>query len=92
VEWSDAERLLDDKTLGKVLVEQGVYTLGANAFVDELEFKTGKATPMSDYPVALTVGKKINGPEDYREVRDQLTQDYERFLFQEWLSVLRKQK
>lgn len=92
VEWSDAERLLDDKTLGKVLVEQGVYTLGANAFVDELEFKTGKATPMFDYPVALTVGKKINGPEDYREVRDQLTQDYERFLFQEWLSVLRKQK
>ena len=92
VEWTEAERLLDDKTLGKVLVDQGVYTLGTNAFVDELEFKIGKATPMSGFPVALTVGKKINGPEDYREVRDLLTQDYERYLYQEWLSVLRKQK
>lgn len=92
VDWTDAERLLDDKTRGKVLVEQGIYALGTNAFVDELEFNSGKATPLSDYPVSLTVGKKINGPEDYREVIDQLTQDYERYLSQEWLSVLRKQK
>ena len=92
VNWEDAERLLDDKTRGKVFVEQGVYMLGVNAFVDELEFKSGKAVPMTDYPVALTVGKKINGPEDYHEVKDQLTQDYERYLSDEWLSVLRKQK
>ena len=90
-EWTAAEKLLDNKIRGKVLVEQGVYMLGANAFVDELEFKSGKATPMSDYPVALTVGKKINGPDDYREVKDQLTQDYERYLSEVWLSGLRKQ-
>ena len=92
VEWTDAERLLDNKIRDKVVVEQGVYVLGTNAFVDELEFKSGKAVSMTGYPVALTVGKKINGPEDYHEVKDQLIQDYERYLSEEWLSVLRKQK
>lgn len=92
IEWADVEQRLDDKTRGKVFVEQGVYVLGTNAFVDELEFRNGKATPMSDYPVALTVGKKINGPDNYQEVRDQLMQDYERYLSEEWLSALRKQK
>jgi peptidyl-prolyl cis-trans isomerase SurA len=92
IEWADVEQRLDDKTRGKVFVEQGVYVLGTNAFVDELEFRNGKATPMSDYPVALTVGKKINGPDNYHEVRDQLMQDYERYLSEEWLSALRKQK
>ena len=92
VEWAEAERLLDDKTRGKVFVEQGVYAFGVNAFVDEMEFKSGRAVPMTGYPIALTVGKKINGPDDYREVRTQLLQDYERYLSEEWLSGLRKQK
>ncbi len=92
VEWEEAERLLDDKTRRKVFIEQGDYVIGVNAFVDELEFKKGKATPMQGYPVALTVGKKVNGPDDYREVMDQLVQDYERYLSERWLSDLRKQK
>jgi len=91
-EWSATEKLLDDKTRRKVFVEQGVFAFGVNAFVDELEFKHGRATPMNNYPVALTVGKKINGPDDYNEVREQLMKDYEQYLSEKWLSALRKQK
>lgn len=91
-EWSDAERLLDNKTRDKVLVEQGVFEQGANAFVDDLEFGGRQAKPLAGYPVAMTVGKKINGPDDYNEVRAKLQQDYERYLSDEWLSALRKQK
>lgn len=91
-EWKDAVQLLDSKTRDKVLVEQGVFALGMNAFIDELEFRSGHATPLAGYPVALTVGKKINGPDDYREVREQLVSDYERYLYEKWLADLRKQK
>ena len=90
--WSEAERMLDDKTRNQVMVEQGIFTYGANPFVDEQEFGGRQAESLQDYPVAITVGKKINGPDDYREVRDKLQQDYERFLSAEWLSALRKQK
>lgn len=90
--WSDAERLLDDKTRNQVKVEQGLFAYGVNAFVDEQEFGGRQAQPLPDYPVAITVGKKLNGPDDYREVRDKLQQDYEQYLSAEWLSTLRKQK
>ena len=90
--WGDAESMLDDKTRNQVKVEQGIFAYGANAFVDEQEFGGRQAESLQDYPVAITVGKKMNGPDDYREVRDKLQQDYERFLYAEWLSALRKQK
>ncbi|MCR4765592.1 MAG: peptidyl-prolyl cis-trans isomerase [Bacteroidaceae bacterium] len=90
--WAEVEKHLGDKILRNVFVEQGVYALGSNPFVDELEFKNGHADPLPNYPVTLIVGKKINGPEDYNEVRSQLMQDYEHYQSKEWLSALRKQK
>lgn len=91
-DWAVAERQLDDKTRAKVHVEQGVFEQGTNAFVDDLVFGGRQARPLDGYPVALSVGKKINGPDDYNEVRAKLQQDYEQYLANEWLSALRKQK
>ena len=91
-EWTDVERKLDAKTISRVKVDLGVFAPGDNAFVDELEFGYSKAAPLAGYPVALTVGKKLNGPDNYNEVREQLQQDYEQYLSKEWLARLRKQK
>jgi len=92
VEWEAIERLLDDKSRSQVKVEQGMFEQGTNAFVDEMEFSGRKAEPLAGYPVVLTVGKKLNGPDDYREVLAQVQSDYRQYLENTWLESLRKQK
>ncbi|MCD8310277.1 MAG: peptidyl-prolyl cis-trans isomerase [Prevotellaceae bacterium] len=90
-EWENAVRLLFNKegpTL--VMLEQGLFAPGENAYVDENVFKRGKAVPMPSLPYTALMGKREKGPEDYRDVpQAKLLQDYGDYLETRWITGLR---
>lgn len=74
-----------------VKVTKGIFAKGANVDVDELVF--GKERPQSDtknpYPYVTTIGKLIDEPESYTDVKGPLTADYQNYLEEQWLEELR---
>ena len=75
-EWADAIRMTFPPEQSEVRAEIGLFALGDNAYVDELVFKQGDASPLPAFPFTAVVGKKLKGPENYREVYEQLVSDY----------------
>jgi Parvulin-like peptidyl-prolyl isomerase len=71
-----------------VRVEKGLFKKGDNAFVDEVVFKTGKAQPTENFGDFFVVGKMLNAPESYLDVRGQVITDYQDYLEAEWLKKL----
>ncbi len=89
-EWLDAIRLtFNAGTLLQVKAEMGLFSLGENAFVDDLVFKTKASTPLMSFPFTVVMGKKVKGPDDYKEVGEQLLSDYQNYLEQRWVTSLR---
>lgn len=89
-EWDNAVRLVfnaDGKQ--QVLIEHGTFSVGDNAFIDELVFRKSKAEPLQDYPFTVIQGQKLKSPADYREIRDRLSADYYREVGLRWLDSLR---
>lgn len=72
----------------QVQVEQGLYKEGDNAFVDDRIFKKEHAVPPSSHPFTAVIGKKIKGPENYKEAPESLISDYEKFLEARWMKRL----
>lgn len=69
-EWEKAVRLLfDSQKQSEVCVEEGVFALGDNVYVDDVLFKKKDVLPKASYPITKVVGKKLKGPQGYREVR-----------------------
>jgi len=71
-----------------VRVEKGLFKKGDNAFIDEVVFKTGKAELPESFGDFFVVGKTINAPESYMDVRGQAITDYQDYLEAEWLKKL----
>ncbi len=71
--------------LDKVLCVQG-----ENQYIDQCIFKTGEAKPLTNYPEAFVVGKTLNAPEAYTDVRGLVITDYQNYLEKEWISTLNK--
>ena len=76
-------------TPAKIKVEEGVFAVGENEFVDKLIFKVGQYSSPESYPHPLVIGRKIKGPENYEEVLGNLTGDYQNFLETHWIARLR---
>jgi len=74
-----------------VRIERGLYVAGDNSAVDAYGFKLKNAVyePVRDFQFALVTGKVLKKPEDYTDVRGQVTTDYQNFLEQEWIKTLR---
>jgi peptidyl-prolyl cis-trans isomerase SurA len=74
-----------------VKVEKGLYVQGENKVVDDQIFKSkDKYIPTVDYPYFFVDGKLLkNKPEDYTDVRGLVTADYQEYLEQEWIKVLK---
>lgn len=74
-----------------VRVERGLWTEGKNAAVDKYAFKskTAEYTPTEEFPHVIPVGKVIKAPEEYTDVRGQVTTDYQDHLEQLWVQTLR---
>ena len=83
------EKHLTALGLSPLVVEDGVYAVGQNQYVDHYIFKVGPLVSMPDYPYTYVYGDKQKGPSDYREVRGQVISDYQNFLEQAWIKELR---
>ncbi len=75
-----------------VKVEQGLWTAGKNAAVDKYGFKnkTAEYTPSEEFPVVVPVGKVLKAPQEYTDVRSQVTTDYQDYLEEQWIATLRE--
>ena len=73
-----------------VRVERGLWTEGKNAAVDKYAFKnkTAEYTPTEEFPHVIPVGKVIKAPEEYTDVRGQVTTDYQDHLEKLWVQTL----
>ncbi len=63
-----------------VRMEQKLFALGDNAFVDSLVFKTntGKAKPRKGFPYSGVVGRKLKkGPQRWTDVAGMVVSDYQ---------------
>ena len=75
-----------------VKVEKGLWVEGKNAAVDKYGFKnkTAEYTPSEEFPVVVPVGKVIKAPQEYTDVRSQVTTDYQDHLEKQWVATLRE--
>lgn len=91
-DWNEALRTtFNNDSIIRIRVEKGIFKQGDNPLVDRDVFKQDtKVTPLKDYPVDATYGKKIKAPQDYNDVRGLVVADYQELLEQEWLATLRK--
>ena len=75
-----------------VRVERGLWAKGKNAAVDMYGFKDKNTeyTPTEAYPIVVPVGKVIKAPQEYGDVRGQVTTDYQDYLERLWVAALRE--
>ena len=75
-----------------VRVENGLWTKGKNAAVDKYAFKDKAAeyTPTEEFPIVVPVGKVIKAPQEYTDVRGQVTTDYQDYLETLWVNTLKE--
>lgn len=75
-----------------VKVEKGLWVAGKNAAVDKYGFKnkTAEYTASEEFPVVVPVGKIIKAPQEYTDVRSQVTTDYQDHLEKQWVATLRE--
>lgn len=89
-EWRNAIRLTFEVSMpGQVLMEQGLFAAGDNVYVDALVFKKSENMPPASLPFTVVVGKKIKEPTEYCEADERLSADFEHYLTDNWLKVLR---
>lgn len=90
-EWVDIlQKTFNTSGDEKIKVEQGLYAVGDNKYIDKLVFKKDDFEPLVSYPFTVVVGKKMKGPDDYREVIEQVRKDYRSYLNAYWTGELRK--
>lgn len=93
-QWADALRkTFNPDSIIRIRVEQGIFKAGDSRLVDHQIFKTALDQPVEvnkDYPIDAVYGKKLKKPEDYTDVRNQVVEDYQQALEQQWVAELRQ--
>lgn len=72
-----------------IRVERGIFKKGDNANVDALSFKTGEVKPMKDYPETQLYGTLAKKPRTYKDVKGQVTTDFQNQEEKKWVDELR---
>lgn len=75
-----------------VRIEKGLWTKGKNGAVDKYGFKNKETdyAPTEEFPIVVPVGKVIKAPQEYTDVRGQVTTDYQDHLEKLWVASLRE--
>lgn len=82
---------LNNDSVKLVRVEKGIFKQGDNSNVDNLVFKQKtELKPMKDYPVTEVYGKVSKAPRSYKDVRGQVTTDYQNSKESAWVEELKK--
>lgn len=73
-----------------IRIERGIFKKGDNANVDALVFKSGEVKPMKDYPETDIFGKTAKNPRSHKDVKGQVTTDFQNEEENKWVNELRK--
>ena len=88
---SAIEANLPKDSVRTVRVEVGIFAIGDNAFVDKAAFGQGEGGNLRrGFVVSDVVGKVIEAPESYKDVKGTVTNDYQKYLEEKWVKSLRK--
>lgn len=91
-QWAEALRsTFNPDSIIRIRVEKGIFKVGDNPTIDKMVFKQA-VTASSDekYPIDAVCGKKLKRPDDYTDVRQQVVEDLQDYLEQEWVASLRR--
>lgn len=81
---------LNNDSVKMIRVERGLFKQGDNAFVDSIVFKQDREQKLKEgYPFVDIYGKKLKKPRTYKDVRGQVTTDYQNSLEKQWVEGLR---
>ena len=76
---------------GSIRLELGVYAVGDNKWVDNLVFGQGPGGEKREkLPFVDVVGKVIEAPEVYTDVKGAVTDDYNKAKEDKWVKKLRR--
>ena len=92
-QWAEVLRsTFNPDSVIRIRVEKGLFKQGDNPLVDKEIFKQNTTvTPVEGYPIDAVFGKVLKkGPEDYTDVRGQVTADYQDMLEKNWATDLRR--
>lgn len=82
---------LPKDSMKNVRVEIGVFAVGDNAWVDKLAFGQGEGGKLrKGFTVVELEGRIIKAPESYLDVKGVVTNDYQKYLEEQWVKSLRK--
>ena len=74
----------------KIKIENGLYAKGTNKLIDNEIFNLKTTYTNDKYPFAFCVGKLVNEPESFKDVKGPVTADYQNYLEDRWVAQLRK--
>jgi len=83
--------LYDNYKVGDVSylkAEKGLFKKGDNPFVDESAFKSGVAQRPAEFQDFFLLGKILNTPDNYMDVRGLVVTDYQNYLEDIWVKKL----
>lgn len=81
---------LNNDSVKMIRVERGLFKQGDNAFVDSIVFKQDREKKLKEgYPFVDIYGQKLKKPRTYKDVRGQVTTDYQNSLEKQWVEGLR---
>jgi peptidyl-prolyl cis-trans isomerase SurA len=91
-EWNEKLRTtFNGDSVIRIRVVKGIFKEGDNPLVDREIFKKNvEVKPTKDYPIDAVYGKKIKAPQNYADVRGQVTADYQDELEKAWVASLRQ--
>lgn len=74
-----------------VRIEMGIFFIGDNAWVDKMVFGQGEGGTMKrGFTLVDVAGTLLKGPQTYKDVKGHVINDYQKYLEERWLKVLRK--
>lgn len=70
--------------------ESGIFKQGQNTYIDKIVFGKGAGyEPMDGYPYVNVVGRILKQPESVDDVAGLVTEEYQKYLEDEWVRKLR---
>ena len=91
-DWAEILRTtFNNDSVLRIRVEKGYFKKGDNALVDHNVFKKDTLVKeRSGYPNMDIFGKLLKAPENYLDVKGQVTADYNEMAEKKWVADLRK--
>ena len=90
-DWAKTAVSLNNDSVKVVRVERGLFKQGDNVNVDKLVFgQKTELKPMTGYPETDVWGKKVKAPRTSKDVKGQVTTDFQNAQEKLWVEKLRR--